>query len=162
MPRGSGSKRKSQRVKKQSKKIKTLDSSARARAVHKRLNRLEEDNYKEEVDLNDAAYVDGEEEDMIQTSGSRKKKKKKAKRVKLTAAKSLDQLTKEAQLESFPSHIPTLLSISSSVPTYPAPNICSVSGFASKYRCRTCGMTYSSIQTYITHKETRCLCWKVY
>mmetsp|Transcript_1190 Transcript_1190/g.1507 ORF Transcript_1190/g.1507 Transcript_1190/m.1507 type:complete len:164 (-) Transcript_1190:178-669(-) len=163
MPRKAAGKRKSTRVKQQSKKIKALDSSARDRALRKRLSRLEEDNYKEDVDLRDAEYVDGEEEDIIPTSGSRKKKKgkKPRKRVKLDV-KSLDVLTREAKIDYYPQHIPTLLSITAAPPKYPPPNICSVSGFKSKYRCRTCGMLYSSIHTYFTHKETRCLCWKVF
>eukprot|EP00467_Chlorarachnion_reptans_P020934 CAMPEP_0114514232 /NCGR_PEP_ID=MMETSP0109-20121206/16035_1 /TAXON_ID=29199 /ORGANISM="Chlorarachnion reptans, Strain CCCM449" /LENGTH=161 /DNA_ID=CAMNT_0001694241 /DNA_START=147 /DNA_END=629 /DNA_ORIENTATION=- len=161
MPKKSSStapkKRKSTRVKSKSAKIRTLDSGARDRAIAKRLNRLEDDNYKEEVDLNDTAYVDGEEEELIHADS--RKKKKKPKRMKLQPAKSLEMLTREANLDQYPEHIPTLLSIEAKPSKYPHLSVCSVSGNHSKYRCRTCGMKYSSVHTYMTHKETRCLCW---
>eukprot|EP00472_Partenskyella_glossopodia_P012270 CAMPEP_0197527466 /NCGR_PEP_ID=MMETSP1318-20131121/21773_1 /TAXON_ID=552666 /ORGANISM="Partenskyella glossopodia, Strain RCC365" /LENGTH=157 /DNA_ID=CAMNT_0043082135 /DNA_START=134 /DNA_END=604 /DNA_ORIENTATION=+ len=125
-----GAKRKSSRVKSQSKKISTLDADQRQRAINKRLDRLEEDNYKEEVDLNDATYVDGEEEEIV-TAGSRKKKKK-PKRVKL-ATKSFSALCSEANIQHYPDHIPTYLSIAARPSAYPPPRICSVSGNPAKY-----------------------------
>ncbi|GAB5363844.1 hypothetical protein AAMO2058_000918200 [Amorphochlora amoebiformis] len=158
MKRTSTQRRKSTRVKATSKKVARLDESSRARMLSKRLESLEDDNYKEEVDLNDATYVDGEE-DLVPTSGSRKKRKK-VKRVK-RAEKSLDILTREANLDQFPEHIPTYLSILADPPQYPALKVCSVTGNVGKYRCQRCGMLFSSVMSYITHKETRCLCWKV-
>ena len=48
-PKSKGTKRRSGRVRSQSKRIAALDEDARDRMINKHLARLEEDNYKEEV-----------------------------------------------------------------------------------------------------------------
>ncbi len=168
--------RRSVRQRTQSKRVPGIDAETRRRHLVRRLDRLEENNYKEEaLDARDEAYVDEDDQVVAQggkrasSSGSKRKRgsnkrnrgKGGLRQVKTSGQKSLKLLIEEENLAMYPPHIPTALSIVAAPSRYPKENICSVSGLSARYRCPRCWMLYESVPTFVTHRDTRCLCWKV-
>jgi len=139
-----------------------IDDETRRLVRAVRLASLEDNNYVEETNAADAAYIDQEEEEKVEVAGGSKKKKghKKAKNKKLleskklATVKSFDQIIEE-EIRYLPA--PNYLTVAAGPSSRPPRHFCSVCGFRADYTCPRCGCRFCSLRCHSQHKETRCL-----
>ena len=129
---------------------------------------LEADNYEEPslaaLAAGDAAYVDDEEDELVQgaTKGRKRKGRSTAggekRSSKLHAnsyrTRNLDHVIAEEEYDSDTINYKTIAAGPSSKPQR---HFCSVCGFFGSYTCTRCGLRFCGLRCQQTHKETRCL-----
>eukprot|EP00743_Colponemidia_sp_Colp-15_P006890 GILK01007437.1.p1 GENE.GILK01007437.1~~GILK01007437.1.p1 ORF type:complete len:186 (-),score=17.46 GILK01007437.1:154-681(-) len=159
--------RTSGRVKKLSEAFRIVDEETRRQVHQARLDSLEDENYEEKQDDDDAFnireelasdddYID-ESKKKAQKLGKKRKAQTPTRPGKKREKKTLATVLMEGGYESYPPGIPNYLSIAASRSKFPPRQLCSVCGFISAYHCVRCGMRYCCIRCQNVHRETRCL-----
>lgn len=141
----------------------TADSATRQRAIRRRLNELDRENYNESHLRYEAPRVDviiGH----LASNGALQGKKKTSKqqsgrsgstpatRKILASRKTLSNL-----MDDDPQGARSLSDLAVQPSKYPVKNLCGICGFHGIYSCVKCGLKYCSLTCDLTHKETRCL-----
>lgn len=138
----------------------TADSATRQRAIRRRINELERENYNEQYLKNEIPKVDviiGH----LASNGNKKRTMKQqsgrsgstpATRKILASRKTLSNL-----MDDDPQGARMLSDLIVAPSKYPVKNLCNICGFHGKYSCVKCGLKYCSLACDLTHKETRCL-----
>lgn len=145
-----------------------VDQETRRQVAAQRLQTLEADNYEEPsiaaLAAGDGAYVDEEEEEVVQGSTKGKKRKgrsggtKEGGRAKIQAnsyrVRNLEHVIAEEEYDSDSVNYKT---IAAGPSVKPQRHFCSVCGFFGTYTCTRCGLRFCGMRCQQTHKETRCL-----
>jgi len=150
-----------QRVRISGEKLNEFQTSKR----NARLEQLENDNFIQQA----VRTKKNEEEDFIPVEdaeeefSSRKRKKltlkRKADRLRRNQLQSFSAVLENEYYEAYPSHVPTILTISAQPSIFPRKHFCSVCGYFSNYTCTRCGIRFCSTKCNHIHQETRCLKW---
>ncbi|KAF3454851.1 hypothetical protein FNV43_RR05299 [Rhamnella rubrinervis] len=139
-------------------------SDNRTQAALARLEALENDNgVIEAVEINDDDEASLDDDDQVymqkKQSKSMKRKTRQAKALEARKApRTFIELLHEANLESWPPHVPSYIRAAVGPPSSTSRrHFCAVCGSAANYSCVRCGTRFCSCRCQNIHNDTRCL-----
>eukprot|EP00037_Helgoeca_nana_P001172 m.25520 g.25520 ORF g.25520 m.25520 type:complete len:147 (-) comp11520_c0_seq1:2011-2451(-) len=133
-----------------------LDSTAVARRVKKRIEKLEEDCGANEQfgEVTAAAPVFNDGDDKKIARG--KKKRRKLSATSQRFRRTLNSLIVESKIEDAPEGTPTYLRAVIGPSLLPARKLCAVTGFEAKYKCMYDDAPVADLKALESYLETRC------